>query len=547
VAAGTCRAIEGVLGAELVSHFMRDIVDVVCIADRSVGDAYDIDYVAHEMGHQFGAEHTFNGTTGACGHGNRAASAAYEPGSGSTIMAYAGICGSENLQSNSDPYFHVKSFDEIVAFVTGFGNACAVTASTGNDAPVVDAGAAITIPRSTPFYLTGSATDSTPNSLTYCWEQWNLGTASPPTTDNGTRPLFRSFNPTSSPTRTFPKLSSLLTNTTPIGEVLPTTSRTMTFRLTVRDNATGGGGVNYAQRNVIVTNGAGPFLVTAPNTAVTWAGNSTQNVTWNVANTAASPVSCASVQILFSNDGGNTFPTTLLAATPNDGTEAITVPNVATTTARIRVECATSPFFDLSNANFTITQTATTVVVTATATAPTTVNLSWTSIPEAVTYEIYRKAAGGTFTLLTTSVTPTHTDNTASANNAYLYAVKWVNGSSVASALSAPDLATTFFFTDEPLVAQSTKIKAVHLQELRSAIGLVRDLAGLAAFSYTDSTITAGVTKIKTVHLTELRTALDAARSALTLPALTYTDPSPTAPVTPVKAAHVNELRAGVR
>lgn len=320
-----------------------------------IGDPFDIDYVAHEMGHQFGAEHTFNGTSAFCGGGNRNGPTAFEPGSGSTIMGYAGICGAEDLQPNSDPYFHTGSFSEITAFITGGGNGCAAQSQTGNQEPAVNAGADVTIPARTPFTLTGSATDPDGHALVFAWEQFDTGTAAPPNTDNGSRAIFRSFNPVASPARTFPKLSDILANVSTFGESLPTTTREMTFRLTARDNRAGGGGVAFDTMSVNVTNAAGPFQVTAPNTAVTWTGFGQQTVTWDVANTAAAPVGCAEVAVLLSTDGGQTFGQTLLAATPNDGSQAVAVPNISTTTARVKVQCATSVFFDLSNANFTIT------------------------------------------------------------------------------------------------------------------------------------------------------------------------------------------------
>ncbi|MBP9581350.1 MAG: hypothetical protein KBE38_04250 [Ignavibacterium sp.] len=350
-----------------------------------VGDPFDIDYVAHEMGHQFSGNHSFNGSSGSCSGGNRNGSTAYEPGSGSTIMAYAGICSPQNLQNNSDAYFHVVNFDEIVAYTNfGSGNGCAVITNTGNGAPTVTVPTGgFYIPKSTPFSLTGSATDPNSDPLTYCWEEYDLGPAGAPGTPSGNAPIFRSWNPTTSPTRYFPRLVNLLNNTTVIGEILPTYTRILTFRLTARDNKPGGGGVNFAQMQFNVDGNSGPFVVTSPNTNVTWAGESSQIVTWNVTNTNAAPVNCANVKILLSTDGGQTFPTTLVASTPNDGSESVTIPNTPSTTARIKVEAVGNIFFDLSNVNFTIQQAVPVELLSFTAQSTEAgVVLNWTTATE---------------------------------------------------------------------------------------------------------------------------------------------------------------------
>ncbi|MGH9841198.1 MAG: reprolysin-like metallopeptidase [Blastocatellia bacterium] len=321
-----------------------------------VGDPFDVDYVAHEIGHQFGGSHTFNGAAKKCS-GNRTPSAAYEPGSGSTIQAYAGICGEQDLQPNTDPYFHVKSLEEITSFITnGGGAACGVPFNTGNAPPAVNAGAEFTIPARTPFTLVAAGSDPNGHPLTFAWEQYDLGPISPPDTDDGFRPIFRSFAPRPEASRTFPRLADILANRETYGESLPATTRGITFQVTARDNQAQGGAIASAATRVNVQAGGGPFAVTRPNASIAWAGGSTETVTWDVANTNAAPINCANVKITLSTDGGNTFPIVLAESTPNDGSHSVLVPNTATTSARIKVEAVGNIFFDISNANLTITR-----------------------------------------------------------------------------------------------------------------------------------------------------------------------------------------------
>ena len=333
-----------------------------------VGDAFDIDYVAHEMGHQFAGNHPFNGNAGSCAGSNRNRSTAWEPGSGSTIMAYAGICGTANdLQPNSDPTFHTGNYEQMRAFIEG--TTCSTNTATGNTAPTVMAPAGDkTLPISTPFKLTATATDAENDNMTYSWEELDLGNAGTPTTAQVTGdnvPLFRSFNPTALGTRYFPRLSNLVANTSRIGERLPTVMRTLKFRCTVRDQHNGSagviGGVNFsALVNLNVSSTAGPFIITAPNTAIFWTGGAAQVVTWDVAGTNNSPVSCALVNLRLSLDGGLTYPVVLALNEPNDGSAVVVAPSPTTAQpqARVMVEAADNYFFDISNANFTITPPA---------------------------------------------------------------------------------------------------------------------------------------------------------------------------------------------
>ena len=328
-----------------------------------VGDGFDIQFVAHEMGHQLGATHTFNAdNAGSCTALQRAESTPFEPGSGSTMMAYPGTCGSENLQGSRDAYFHGASYAQIQAKLEY--DACGRTLPTGNSAPVVSTGSlSKKVPIGTPFRLTAYASDAENDALLYNWEEMDAGAAvslTAPQTTNARWPLFRSYPASSSATRYFPRLSTLLANGNDVAERLPSVTRTLTFSCLVRDLHNGtqgvvGGAAQTSGLPLSFTAAAGPFVVTAPNTAVSWPVSSTQTVTWNVAGTDANGVDCARVNIRLSTDGGLTYPHLVLASTPNDGTQTILVPNVPGPTARLLVEGADNVFFDISNSSFTIT------------------------------------------------------------------------------------------------------------------------------------------------------------------------------------------------
>ena len=310
---------------------------------------------AHELGHMFNANHIFNTNDNSC-FGNRRAIAAYEPGGGSTVMSYAGACVF-NLQGDGDDYFNVANYDEVYRFGhIGSGATCATVSPTGNTPPVVDAGpSGMVIPIQTPFELTASGTDADGDALTYCWEQHDLGPAGNPNTPEGNAPIFRSFSPTSNPTRVFPRLQNLLNNTTVFGETYPTYTRDLSFRATVRDNNPAGGGLNYDEITMEVTDQAGPFLVTYPNDPEAFTGGDVIEIAWDPANTQLAPVDCDSVDIFLSVDAGFNYQFLLKESTPNDGRARVILPDTTVGQIRIKVKAANNVFFDISNRNSSIT------------------------------------------------------------------------------------------------------------------------------------------------------------------------------------------------
>lgn len=313
-----------------------------------VGDLFDTWVVAHETGHQWGTPHTF----AFCGSSTNG----QEPGSGSTIMSYAGICGGDDVQSAPDPYFHGFSLVEIQEWRND-SRSGGTEASTGNTIPTADAGPDLTIPQNTPYKLTGIGTDANGDSLTYCWEQYEVGPSA----------LYRSLPPSASPTRFFPKLATVLNGGTDRWEPMVTSDKTLTFRVTVRDNRLAGGGT--AQDGMSLNVAGAPFQVTSPSGSTSWLGGANQTITWNVGGGTAT-----NVNILFSADGGTSYgtggATMLLANTPNDGSQAITVPQVATTSGRIIVEAVGNVYYNVNVGNITVTPTQVPVLTDFTLSSP---------------------------------------------------------------------------------------------------------------------------------------------------------------------------------
>jgi subtilisin-like proprotein convertase family protein len=316
-----------------------------------VGDPFDIDYVAHEMGHQFGAGHTFNAECG----GNRSDDLAFEPGGGTTILAYAGVCDPV-IQSNSDAQLHAVSIAQMRSRINGDSN-CVPLVNSGNTPPVANAGSDYTIPKGTAFILEGTAVDADGDALTYDWEQMNNEISTqPPVADAVGGPNFRSLPITESPNRFMPKIEDVIAgNLAPQWEVIPTVARAMDFALTVRDNNINGGESHTDYMHIQVSGTAGPFMVTSPNASQSWQAGTNKNVTWNVAGTTTNGVNASYVDIYLSADGGFTYPTLLALKVPNDGSETIIVPNLPGAANRIMVRGHNTIFYDISNANFTIT------------------------------------------------------------------------------------------------------------------------------------------------------------------------------------------------
>lgn len=413
------------------------------------GDNFDVDYVAHELGHQFGGNHTFS-------HSSEISGNNMEPGSGSTIMGYAGITN-QDVQPHSDSFFHAISIQQITDNLKS--KTCPVSTATGNSIPTASAGSDYTIPKGTPFVLTGTGTDANGDSLTYIWEQMNSASSSQTGANSAASatktagPNFRSWTPTTTPERYFPRMASILAGaTTTAGseinvEALSNVARTLNFRFTVRDNRAGGSGNNSDDAVITVNGTAGPFVINSQNTATTYAGGSSQTVTWNVAGTTANGVNAANVDILWSTNSGATW-TTLLAGTPNDGSQAVIIPNVATTTGRIMVKGSNHIFFDVNNANITVNGSAgvdvtapTAPVLSASGTTSTSTNLSWTGSTDAVGvtgYDVYQGAS-----LIGSTASTAYTVTSLTPSTTYSFTVKAKDAAGNISAASNSVSVTT--------------------------------------------------------------------------------------------------------
>ncbi|MFD0992916.1 reprolysin-like metallopeptidase [Tenacibaculum geojense] len=337
-----CVCTDGSKGSAFTAHDLPDSDNFNMIA-------------SHEFGHQYGGYHVQSSSSCRSSAGLQEV----EPGSGSTIMSYAGICD-PNVQESQDDYFNYVDIRDVIQW-TRNDSSCAELIATGNNDPTANAGNDYTIPVSTAFVLEGNGFDTDNNGIiTYCWEQNNpedpFSSSTPqPTWEVG--PLYRSRQPTSSPVRYMPQLSDVLEgNLTPTWEVTPSVGRTMNFVLTVRDNEILGSKTASDEMSVTVDDSAGPFIVTSQNNNEVWDVGETQTITWDVANTNQSPINANFVDIILSIDGGYTYPFTLASSVPNSGNAQIIVPEVTETIteARFMIKPTNNIFFAINSANINI-------------------------------------------------------------------------------------------------------------------------------------------------------------------------------------------------
>ncbi len=327
---------------------------VSCIFDESIPDFRRTLY--HEIGHQLGANHTWSNCGQPVNESQRNAATAVEPGSGSTVMSYGGVCGPFNVVGIPQDNLHGISIQEINSALASDTIGCFQQIPTENTPPIVSVKASgFAIPIATPFELTATASDAENTALTYSWEQFDTGAVSEIGFPIENAPSFITFKPSRVATRVFPRITNIILNKMVSGEVLPDTTRQLTFGVTVRDNQEGGGRTAFAEVAFSATAKAGPFLVLQPDSAnIEYEMGDSILVQWDVANTTAAPVNCANVDIYLSFNNGQDFPELLAANIPNNGATMVALPDTTTNRARIKVKCSDNVFFDMSNNRFKI-------------------------------------------------------------------------------------------------------------------------------------------------------------------------------------------------
>lgn len=333
---GVCNALKG---SGVSCHYFDDLNYIVT------------NVTCHEIGHQFSAVHTFNNCNG------NESNAGFEPGGGTTIMAYCGLCGSNNVQFPCTESFHSYSIEQVMNFTRlGGANGCAEKIATENTSPVVslDYVNGFYIPKSTYFVLEGNAFDCEGDEMTYSWEELDTGPQTPIGTPVDDSPIFTAIDPSNNPVRYFPNLKSIIYNNFNNSEILPSYSRNLNFRFIARDNNQGAGGTNWVDMNFKVDGEAGPFKITYPQTAKIFKSGEGIEVKWNVANTDNAKINCKNVDIYMSTDFGFTYPYLLKFKSPNDGSEIVYLPDTLTSLAKFMVKANNNIFFDIDKYGFSI-------------------------------------------------------------------------------------------------------------------------------------------------------------------------------------------------